>query len=79
MKTLTLKLSDDLSTRLVLMARQGGTNKSDIVRKALEEYLSRKQPDTTNSFFEMAGDIAGCVNGSDDLSVNKDYLEGNGK
>lgn len=79
MKTLTLKISDDLSTRLVLMARRGGTNKSDIVRKALEDYLSRKQPDARDSFLEMAGEIAGCVNGSDDLSFNRDHLEGYGK
>ena len=79
MKTLTLKISDDISTRLALAAHKDGTGKSDIVLKALEEYLFRKQPDFDYSFFEIAKDIAGCVDGPHDLSHNKEWLEGYGK
>ncbi len=79
MKTVTLKISDDMSTRLSLLARQGGTNRSEIIRKALQEYLSREQQGVAGSFFEMAEDIVGCVDGPPDLSRNKARLAGYGK
>jgi predicted DNA-binding protein len=43
MKTLTLKLPDDLNTRLNMVSKKKGISKSHIVREALAVFLSEKK------------------------------------
>ena len=76
MKTLTLKLPEILEARLSLCARTNGLSRSEIVRRAIVEYLSHGHVCKSSSFLELSRDLAGCVEGPSDLSTNKAYLIG---
>jgi metal-responsive CopG/Arc/MetJ family transcriptional regulator len=79
MNTLTLKVPEILNTQLNSYAEKKGLNKSEIVRLALIEYLSKDHSNSTNSFLSLSKDLAGSVNGPSDLSTNKAYLKDYGK
>jgi metal-responsive CopG/Arc/MetJ family transcriptional regulator len=76
MKTISLKLPSRLSARLERAAKQRGQSKSEIVRSALEQFLSGERP---MSALELAGDLVGCCKGPGDLSTNPRYMEGFGE
>ncbi|MBC8346029.1 MAG: hypothetical protein ISR89_07105 [Candidatus Marinimicrobia bacterium] len=75
MKTLTLKVSDNILKKLKTVAEEKGFTRSEIVRNSLLEYLSHDDFNQVGSFLDLAGDLAGCVEGPSDLSTNKRYLE----
>ncbi len=77
-KAITLKLSDVDLNKLNQLAEQRGTTKSNLVREALAEYLSEIEIKSKNSFTDIASDLAGIVDGTKDLSVNKKHLSGYG-
>jgi Arc/MetJ-type ribon-helix-helix transcriptional regulator len=80
MKTISLKLADNLNRKLELAARKRGQTKSAVVRAALEEVLNRKGGGQRPlSALELAGDLVGCAAGPGDLSTNPRYLEGYGQ
>lgn len=79
MKTLSLKLPETLDAELTAVAAQRGESKSTLVRRALENYLSRGHKASRTSFLVHAKDLIGSLQGPPDLSVNKDYLRGYGK
>lgn len=80
MRTISLKLPEELGRRLDSAAAQRGQSKSEVVRNALEQFLLKKpiQP-SPGSLLERAGDLVGCLNGPGDLSTNKKYLRNFGK
>lgn len=49
------------------------------IREALSAYLGRKGSAGRTSFAALAEDLAGCVEGPDDLSVNPDRFAGYGR
>ena len=72
MKTLTVKLPDQLAASLERETRRARVSKSEIVRDILERHLSAVTP--------SALDLAGCVDsGIDDLSSNRARLQGFGR
>lgn len=77
MKTLSLKLPDALEAKLRELARQRRMSRSAVVREALARFLSRHA--SAYSFLALAQDLAGCVEGPADLSLNKSYLRGYGQ
>ena len=79
MKTISLKLPEILESQLDIVARKNALSKSEIVRRALLDYFSRANVSRSGSFFELAQDLAGSINGPSDLSTNKDRFEGYGK
>ena len=78
MDTLTLKVPELLNTQLNSFAKKKGLSKSEIVRIALLEYLSRDDSKLEGSFLEFSEDLAGSIDASSELSENKKYLEGFG-
>ena len=78
MKTISLKLPEGLHGKLERSARQQRRSKSDVVRRALEQFLNDKHETPPMSFLEAAGDLIGCVEGAGDLSTNPKYMEGFG-
>jgi predicted transcriptional regulator len=78
-KTVSLKMSDDLEMQLSEAARRTGRSKSLLVRMALSEFLPRRSRSSGRSFLGRASDLAGCVAGAPDLSTNKRRLEGYGR
>jgi hypothetical protein len=79
-KTISLKLTDNLLRQLERAARERGQTKSDVVRAALEQFLNgdRAGP-RPRSALDLAGDLVGCAEGPGDLSTNPEHLEGYGK
>jgi predicted transcriptional regulator len=79
MKTLSLKLPDALDDQLESLAGRLRTSKSAVIREAISGYLNENSPTERASFAALAGDLAGCVDGPEDLSTNPDHLAGYGK
>lgn len=78
MKTLTLKAPALLIAQLNSYASKKGLSKSEIVRLALAQYLSRTDAGFDGSFLELAEDLAGSIDAPADISTSKDHLEGYG-
>ncbi len=80
MKTISLKLSQDLEREIRTAAEHQGIRLSEWIRAAMEERL-KKEPrkkrltaaDTFGKYLGIAGD------GSHDLSTNPKHMEGFGK
>ena len=80
MKTISLKLPDELLVKLERAATQQGLNKSEVVRAALELVLNgRHKTKRPLSALDLAGDIVGSCKGPGDLSTNPKYMEGFGE
>jgi hypothetical protein len=79
MRTISLKLPDGLHAKLERLARSRKQTKSDILRQALEQVLNGSRPPRPVSALDLAGDLAGCLEGPGDLSTNPRYLEGYGR
>jgi predicted DNA-binding protein len=79
MKNVSLKLPDELNSRLEHVARQRGAAKSDVIREALEFYLADGKNGRELSIAELAADLVGSIDGPPDLATNPKYMRGFGK
>jgi Arc/MetJ-type ribon-helix-helix transcriptional regulator len=80
MKTISLKLPEDLLVKLEHAAMQEGLSKSEVVRAALERVLNGQHKGKRSlSALDLAGDIMGSCKGPGDLSTNPKYMEGLGE
>ena len=70
MRTISLKLPDDLDRRLASLAKRQRVSRSEVIRAALEAF----RPDEPESFAAAAADLAGCVTGPKDLSSSARHL-----
>jgi predicted transcriptional regulator len=80
MRTISLKLPDDLLAQLNSEAKSRRVTKSRVVRESLEKAL-RKRPSTkAASCYDLARDLAGAVKGlPKDLADNPKYMDGFGR
>lgn len=80
MDTLTVKIPTNLAREIVAASAAEHVSKSELVRRALETYLSQRQSSTAFvSALDRAGDLVGCFEGLEDLASNPAHLEGFGK
>ena len=79
MKTISLKLSEPLHSKLERFAKSRKQTKSDVMREALEQMLNGEVRASQGSFLEAAQRWIGCAQGPGDLSTNPKYMEGFGK
>lgn len=79
MKTLSLRVPKALHDKLIALARQTGKSKSALIRDALEGLLSKDGGAPTGSFYELAKDLIGSVEGPGDLSYNPKYMRDFGR
>ena len=79
MKTLSLKLPEALLAKLDIMARNRGENRSTVLRETIETAVSDEIHLGNGSCLDLAKDLAGCVNGPEDLSFNKRHMEDYGR
>ncbi len=79
MKTLSLKLPDELDARVGAVARELGSSKSEVVRSALEAYLAGEAPPVSGSALDLAGDLVGALEGPEDLSYHEKHMRGFGE
>ncbi|MCH7688125.1 MAG: CopG family transcriptional regulator [Planctomycetes bacterium] len=80
MKTLSLRLSEALDAKLTKLAEKQGTTKSDVVRRALEEFVQNGSVRPPLTAFDLVEDLCGSVDDAPpDLSTNPKYMEDFGK
>lgn len=79
MKTISLKLPDDLASELMDRARSERTTKSALVREALAEYFTGAPAPAGGSFLARAGGLVGCLEGPAELSHDPRHLEDYGR
>ena len=79
MQTITFKCPEKLANQLKDVSLGRKIPKSDILRCALEFYLSQKGLTAQQtSLYALSKDLCGAVEGPEDLSENTVYLEGYG-
>jgi len=78
LKAITVKLPRPLAARLSAKVEKQQSTQSALVREALERYLG-DDDERAPSFLELAKDLAGCIEGPEDLSSNKEHLKGYGR
>jgi hypothetical protein len=79
MKTLSVKIPESLDGDLVVLARQKGVTKSELIRAALARLSSGEEPAARGSALALVEDLVGCVAGPGDLSYDKRHLDAFGR
>ncbi len=79
MKTLSLKVPDDLDRQIEEVARRKGWSKSRLIRLAIAGYVPRGHRTSRISFVARAGDLIGCLSGPADLSTDPAHMKGFGR
>ena len=78
MKTISVKIPEELDAKLSVIAAQYGESKSILIRNAIEQIVLSVETVTPDSCLDLIKDLVGCVDGPEDLSHNKKHLEGYG-
>ena len=79
MKTLSLKLPESLLEKLDSAARKRGESRSALLREAIEAVIGGESHIQDSSCLDLEQDLAGCVEGPEDLSFNKKLMDGYGQ
>jgi ribbon-helix-helix CopG family protein len=80
MRTISLKLPEDLLLELDTEAKARGVTKSWLIRESLEKALPKPSQPGTASCYDLSRDLAGSMIGlPKDLTENPDYMEGFGQ
>jgi hypothetical protein len=76
MRTISLKLPDDLLAQLESEAKARRVTKSRVVRESLEKALSKQSQAGAVSCYDLARDLAGTIKGlPQDLASNPKYMD----
>lgn len=79
MKTISVRIPEDVANRLQAASRNTGVSKSEVIREALEAYLANgRDGDDRPTLADRCRDLIGSVDGPSDLSTNPKYMEGFG-
>jgi metal-responsive CopG/Arc/MetJ family transcriptional regulator len=77
---ISVRVPGGIARRLKERSRATGTRESQVVREALEQYLSENRKDETSYVLLQRAGLIGCVRDAPkDLSTNKRYFKGFGK
>ena len=79
MKTISVKVPEDLDLKLTAVAAKRRESKSAIIRAALDHLIESSEASTPNSCLDLAKDLIGSVEGPSDLSYNNKHLKGYGR
>lgn len=79
MKTIAVKITEELSNQVELFRMQAHLSRSKLIRLSLEHFLEETPKCIENAFLDCAQDLCGIWQGPRDLSCNKKYLEGYGQ
>ena len=77
MRTISLKLPDEIDTRLTARARALGKTKSALTRDALARFLAAEP--VSGTCLDLVRDLVGTARGPGDLASNKKHLRGYGR
>ena len=79
MTTISLKVPDELVSRMDALARAKQTSRSALLREALEEKLNAAALKTPLSLYEQSTDLCGMgSSGVGDLASNPKHMDGFG-
>jgi len=79
MTTISLKIPDELISKVDALAREKRTSRSALLREALEEKVKAAARKTPLSLFDQSADLCGTgQSGLGDLASNHKHLEGFG-
>ncbi len=79
MERINVRIEKQLKQRLEAEAREMGVRPSDVVRQALEDYVSRHAPPSNcRELAERLGILGSAKGLPADLSTNPDHMEGFG-
>lgn len=78
MKTLSIKIQESLLEKLDSTVRKRGESRSVIIREAIESIIDGENQIRKGSCLDLAKDLAGTINGKEDLSFNKKLMKGYG-
>ncbi len=76
MRPVSIKLTEHLDRKLTALARQRRSNRSAVLREALEAFA---QQSARPSVTAAAGDLVGALRGPKDLSVASKRMAGYGQ
>ena len=76
MKTISLKLPDEIDAKLTATAKRAGKTRSQITREALDAFLEGTSRKTRISCLDLVKDLVGSVKGPGELASNIKYLSG---
>ena len=79
MKTISLKLPESLVNKLDSTAAKRGESRSALLRDAIEILINDENGPDSGSCMDLAKDLAGYVNGPEDLSFSKRRMKDYGK
>jgi hypothetical protein len=80
MRTISVKLPDELLSQLAKEAKSRRVTKSSLVRESLVKGLYEQPSTCAGSCYDLARDLAGTVKGlPKDLADNPKYMEGFGQ
>ncbi len=79
MKTIAIKLPEELLARIQEAAVKSGETRSAVMREALRKYFDGEKNHEVISCLDLAGDLAGSLEGPFDLSTNPSHLNGYGE
>lgn len=78
MRTISLKLPEEIDNRLQARARELGKTKSALAREALLNFLDGN-PKSGVSCLDLVLDLVGAARGPGDLASNKKHMRGYGR
>jgi len=79
MTTISLKVPDELVSRMDALARAKRINRSALLREALEDKLKAATRKAPQSLYEQSADLCGMGNsGLGDLASNPKHMDGFG-
>lgn len=80
MRTISVKLPDELLSQLARVAKARRVTKSSLVKESLEKGLHESPSARAVSCYDLARDLAGSVKGLPrDLADNPKYMDGFGQ
>lgn len=79
MKTISLKVPESLFAVLAQAAEKRGESKSTIVREAIESFVADNASEQNGSCLDLSRELAGCIEGPEDLSSNEELMRGYGQ
>jgi metal-responsive CopG/Arc/MetJ family transcriptional regulator len=73
---ISVRVTGGIARRLKERSKATGARESQVVREALEQYLSEKRTDETTYDLLRGAGLIGCAGGAPrDLSTNKKYFK----
>lgn len=77
--TVSFKCPELLDRQLETESGQLHISKSDLIRKAIENFMEQKGVSTKRSLYSLSKDLCGAIDGPVDLSTNPSHYEGYGE